>query len=168
PCVNGAFEPEGEFGADPDCLAGFVEKVVGYVSVADDGEAPVVEGDQLGEDLGAQLPAVAGDGVDPQLHAGGHRGVRGGTGRMLAVRVAQHQPWACCSSSGPKTVMAMRISLMTPSGWWQAPRPSTWPSQRRRVLRSDVRPSVSRWSSPAIASRPNRHGPHWPADSSAR
>ena len=64
-----AFEPEGEFGADPDGLAGFVEEVVGYVSVADDGEAPVVEGDQFGEDLGAQLPAVAGDGVDPQPDA---------------------------------------------------------------------------------------------------
>jgi hypothetical protein len=120
-CVNGAFEPEGEFGADPDGFAGFVEEVVGYVSVANDGEAPVVEGDQFGEDLGAQFPAVAGDGVEPQPDAGGHRGVRGGTGRMLGDRVAQHQPCACCSSSGPKTVMALRISRMTPSGWWQAP-----------------------------------------------
>ncbi len=60
-----AFEPEGELGTDPDGLAGFVEQMVGYVTVADDRETPVVQSDQLGEDLGAQSSAVAGDEVEP-------------------------------------------------------------------------------------------------------
>ena len=47
-----AFEPEGELGTDPDSLPRFVEQAVRHVTVADNRETPVVESDQLGDDLG--------------------------------------------------------------------------------------------------------------------
>ena len=134
----------------------------------DDREAPVVEADQFGEDFGAHSAAIAGDGVNPQFQAGCHRCRRGGTGSTGAFALPQHHPCACWSSSAAKTVSALLMSRTAPSGWLQAPRPFTWASQRRNIARLDVRPSASRWASPATASRPNRHGPHWPADSSAR
>jgi hypothetical protein len=47
------FEPEGELGTDPDGLASFSDQAVRHVTVADDRETPIVEGDQLGKDLSA-------------------------------------------------------------------------------------------------------------------
>ena len=98
----------------------------------DDREAPVVQADQLGEDFGAQSAAVAGDGVDPEL-AWHHRCRRAGTGSTGAFAVPQHHPCACCRVRLRRASSALRISRTAPSGWLQAPRPSTWPSQRRSV-----------------------------------
>ena len=60
-------EPEGQHRADGDGAAGVVEERVRDAAVADDRVAPVVEVDQLGEQLGAHPVAVAGDPVDLEL-----------------------------------------------------------------------------------------------------
>lgn len=61
-----AFEAQGEPGTDPDGLAGGIVQVARHVTIADNREAPIVEGDQLGKDLGAQSTAAAGNGIDPE------------------------------------------------------------------------------------------------------
>jgi hypothetical protein len=60
------FQPECELGARPDGLAGVGQQSGRHGPAADDGKAPVVQGDQLGQRLGAQPPAVAGDEVHPE------------------------------------------------------------------------------------------------------
>ncbi len=68
-----ALEPERKLRAYPDGLAGGWLQAGGHVAGGDDREAPVVQTDQLGEDLGAQAAPVAGDGVDPKPDPAGHR-----------------------------------------------------------------------------------------------
>src|SRR5882757_9538710 len=57
-------EAEGENRADGDGPPGMVEERVGDATVADDGIAPVVELDQLGQELGAHAEPVARDPID--------------------------------------------------------------------------------------------------------
>ena len=64
------------------------------------------------------------------------------------------------------TRMVLRTSRTVPSGWAQAPRPSTSPASRptsshQRAGRAT--PASSR-SVSAIRGSPLMHGPHWPAD----
>jgi len=66
-------EPERELGTRPDGRARVAEQPGRHVPVADDREPPVVEGYQLGQGLGAQAPAVAGDEVHSQPGRPGHR-----------------------------------------------------------------------------------------------
>ena len=118
-CTGPVVKPECEPGAEPDRLGGLIEKTGRYFGVAYDREAPVVEGDQLGQRLSAQAPAIAGDEVDPEPDGGRsgpgrHRLRPGGTGRTLAV--PQHQPMACCLSSASKTRRELRIRRTTPVG----------------------------------------------------
>ena len=73
-------EPEREPGTRPDGGARVAQQPGRHIPVGDDGEPPVVQGDQLGQRRGAQPPAVAGDEVHPQPYRPGHRPPPGGTG----------------------------------------------------------------------------------------
>ena len=109
-------QPEGEQGAQPDRFARLRPQASRDIGVADHREAPVVQGDHLGQDLGAEPAPVAGDGVDPQPGGGGHGAVRAGTGSTPAGLVPRHQPRACWAISVAKTSSALRIMCTAPSG----------------------------------------------------
>src|SRR6516164_2877033 len=117
-------KPKREPGAEPDRLGGLIEETRRNIGVANDREAPVVEGDHLRQHLRAQAAPVAGDRVEPQPGTRDHGVLRGGTGSTPGGRRPQHQPWACRSISGPNTASALRTMRTAPSGWWRAPRPS--------------------------------------------
>src|SRR5258705_476558 len=131
----------------------------------DDGETPVIKRDHLGKYLRAQPPAVAGNHVHLELH----RLLQAGTGSTPAGEpLPEHHPLACRSISRLNVVSALATIATVPSGCLQPPRPEPiWLIQRYSLARSGPRPSASRPSWPAIASRPKTQGPHCPADSAA-
>src|SRR6266566_3897327 len=61
-------QPQGEERAAGHRPAGVLEQVLGHLAAGDDRVAPVVEPDQLRQQLGAQPVAVAPGAVDGQLH----------------------------------------------------------------------------------------------------
>src|SRR4029079_3998174 len=93
--------------------------------------APLVQGDELGQEFGADAVAGALDGVHPQglghgqVQSHSRVGMPGGSGRNGLRSVAEQWPRACRLISGSKTTRALRTKRTVPSGWWQAPRPST-------------------------------------------
>jgi quaternary ammonium compound-resistance protein SugE len=105
-------KPEGEQRAGADGFAGIGPQWGRYRLITDDGEPPVVEGDQLRQRLGAQAPALAGDEVHPQPSP--HRGPGDGTGRTWAVPL--HDPAACWLSSVLKVRRALRTRRTAPLG----------------------------------------------------
>ena len=95
-------------------------------TVAHHGIAPLVDAQQLGQELGAVAIGLARHRIerDPGAHRlhGAPSGAGSTDGRR---RAAQGRPRACASTSSAKTCNALRTRRATPSGWRQAPRPST-------------------------------------------
>ena len=116
-------EAEGEAGADPDGLLGVGEQVVGD-RAADQGVAPLVEVDQVGEYLVAQPAGPAGGPVHAQLaaHDANSSAVTGTTRSRDASR---HRPSPCAETSAANVPSSDRTRRTVPSGWAQAPRRST-------------------------------------------
>ena len=108
--------------------------------------APLVQRDELGQQLGAHAVPGAGDRVHPQgvghgqVQSSSLVGMPAGSGRNGAVGlVAEHWPRACRLISGANTVRALRTNRTVPSGWLQAPRPVTRPAQRSTSARVCLR-----------------------------
>src|SRR4029079_8618676 len=179
-----AGEPEREHGTHGDGPSGVVEQGVGDAAGADHGVAPVVEIDQLRQQLRAHPVAVAGDPVDDEPL--GRRVPRPSLGPVdlvpAAVGGAGHQAtlrpvaargwgwlqwrwcwWSCHSSL--KVRSELNSWPIAPSGWRQAPRPAICSAQRARRARAarSRRPSAIRAAASAIARSPKTHGPHWAA-----
>jgi len=87
----------------------------------DDWEAPVVEGDRLRQDLGAEPVAHAASWVDVEK-AVAH--LISGSGKTEGAPPLQC-PHRCSSSSSANARSVERIKLTTPSGCRHAPRPAT-------------------------------------------
>ena len=118
PFAPGAVEAKREQGAQPYRFAGRGQQAEWDIFVSNDRETPVVESDQLRQDLCAQAAAVAGDRVDPQPGTGdGHGCPRSGTGSTPRRRLPQHRPCACRSISASNTRSVLRIRRTAPSGW---------------------------------------------------
>src|ERR1035441_1361695 len=168
PALAAVLQPQREPGAQLDGGCGFGAKRGRHVAAGEHRVTPVVERDQLGQQLGAQAASVTGDRIDLQPHATAHVPFPPGTGSTAAASSALHHPRACRSVSPRKTCSALATMSAVPSGCRHAPRPVTCPSQRRTRARSQVPPAASRSSCPAMASSPKTQGPHWPADERAR
>ncbi len=121
-------QAEGKGGAVPDGPSGVGQLVFGDSGGVDDREPPVVQGDVLREQLGADAVALAGDRVDNEVIAHAHGS---GTGVGSTWRLGRRQPparWSAISSA--KTSSALRRKPTAPSGNRQAPRPSIMAAQR--------------------------------------
>ena len=146
--VRGASGPEkfqGQRGAGGHRAAGFQVQRGRDRPRVEYGIAPLVEGDELGQKLGADAVPGAVDGIHPQGVGHGHIqsssviGMPSGSGRNGRWFVAEQRPWACRPISGANTVSALRTNRTVPSGWLQAPRPVTRPAQRSRSARTCLR-----------------------------
>ena len=133
---------EGERRAGGHGAAGLAVQLGRYRTPVHDGVAPLVEPDQLGQQLGADAVPGAVD----RVHQEGFRGCPGslgspgflgflgcwhdhqvqsssvvgtpfGRGRNGARLVAEHRPFSCWLSSGANTVRALRTNRTVPSGW---------------------------------------------------
>ena len=102
--------------------------------IIEDGVSPAIEFDAFGEHLGAHATPIAGDRVQNQFELGTTHarltsllaGVRPGTGSTRAACVWGHVPPRWCEvTSSANTPSPVRTNRATPSGWRQAPRPST-------------------------------------------
>ncbi|MFC9640417.1 hypothetical protein ACFTZF_17945 [Streptomyces mirabilis] len=60
-------------------------------------------------------------------------------------------PAACASSSAAKVLSALPTRRTVPSGWWQAPRPSTSPAQRAMSSRVPQRHAEGGFEDPCPA-----------------
>ena len=137
-----------------------VPKLRGQLAGREERVAPLVQRDELGQQLGAQAVGVAVDGVDAQPSWRCSSGVRGRTvaGRSRFPPGARPRRRRTCAVHWP------RAARRRP-GWEQAPRPGITPSgacRRGRRSRSAA-PMASASKPAAIAGSPKRHGPHWPA-----
>jgi hypothetical protein len=88
-------QPQGQPGAQPYRLPGRGLQAGRDIGVPEDRKAPVVEGDHLGQDLGAEPVPVARDGIDPEPGTRGRSTACDGTGSTPAGRMPQHQPRPC-------------------------------------------------------------------------
>src|SRR5215467_4272028 len=109
-----------------------------------DGVTPRVQFDDLREQLGTKPMRVTGDRVDPQLVAHApYQSASHGTGSSGARATLRQGPrWSCHRASALKARSALRTNLTAPSGWRQAPRPSTRPASV--ATRYTIRPRPPR------------------------
>ena len=132
----------------------------------DDGVAPVVEGDALGQQLGAQPVALAGDGVDhdPPAHrqppwppgpagAAGRLGRHGPRCRWRAISLGEDGEAALDEAGRPVGVLAGAPAGDHAEPALQVPLGPT----------VDVTAATSASMAAAMASSPCTQGPHWPA-----
>ena len=145
---------------------------VGDRAAVDDRVAPVVELDPLGEQLGAQPVAVAGDRVDAQvpLHAAALARARG-SGSVGGAAQARHGPAPVVARArGANTRSALREEAHGAVGQVAGAAAGDVPAPALELpARAGQRaPAPDRGErSSAIAGRPCAHGPHWPALCSA-
>src|SRR2546421_2810627 len=93
----------------------------GDVPGLDDRIAPVIEADQLREQLGAQPMTVAADPIDLQDL------VHQATATRAGSEILRHRRRWCPPKSSANSCNALYITAAPPSGWWDAPRPVNWP-----------------------------------------
>ena len=111
-----------------------------------------------GTQVAAQAVAVALDPVDLEPEVLAHAAT------ILDPVTEQRPVRAWWTNSSPKTLSALTISCTAPSGWWQAPRPSTSDVQRsmsadlRGRRRDRPRRAASRRRSPGARGRTGRTG----------
>src|SRR5439155_16128047 len=113
-----ALDHQCQAGAHRDRAPGFLRELGRDGALLDDRVAPLVERDQLGEQLRAVAVRVAQDRVDSQVLAHGPAPV----GSSGSEWVAEQRParWSWISSA--KTRSALSTNRTAPSGWAHAPR----------------------------------------------
>ena len=128
-------QPERGLRAHPDRLAGLGEQVVGD-RATDQGVAPLVEVDQVGQHLVAQATGQAERPVD--AHLAGHHATLLGSDAGAAARsddLGAAADARAASTSSAKVASIERTSRTVPSGWAQAPRrttrPASWSTRSR-------------------------------------
>ena len=158
------------FGHAVDGAARVDEQLVGDRAAVDDRVAPVVEGDPLREQLGAEPVPVAGDRID-------RAGARSRRRTLPASREAQRRRRRQ-ARQGPALVGGEllgedahpaaeeahgAVGQVAGAAAGQIPAPAL----ERRLRARERSPATAAARSSAIAGSPLLHGPHWPALCSA-
>ena len=157
-------QPEGKNRTDGHCPPGVVEEIVRDGARRDDRIAPVIELDQLGQQLGAHPVPVAGDPVDGEGRASSRSGHQAARPRRAPLVQVRDRSWRSKSSAkDPQRAVEKpdrAVGVLAGAAAGELPGPA---DEAVEIVPVAGRREASRAAASEIERSPKTHGPHWAA-----